>query len=131
MPRPALLPLFVLLCACTASAAGSRSSSSGGRDCFLATEVDGFTDATDKSLVFTVSPRRYYRAETFGTCHDIDLREVVGLKSTGGSPWICSDLDAQVIVPSQIGPQRCFVRNLHRLSQAEVDELRGRKRDQP
>ena len=128
MRKPSLLPLVVTLCACTASAAGSKSASSSDRECFLASEVDGFTDATDKSLVLSVSPRRYYRAETFGTCRDIDLREVIAIKSTGGSPWICSDLDAQLIVPSQIGPQRCFVRNLQRLSQAEVDVVRGRKR---
>ena len=113
----------LVIAGCTAAGEHGPAAARAGRECFLASSVSGFTETSAHSVVVTTGPRQYYRLDTFGQCHDLDYSEVVGVRATGGGPWICSQLEAELVVPSVVGPQRCFVRNLHRLSDAEVSAL--------
>jgi hypothetical protein len=113
-------------------AASGTAAAVPGRDdrqCFLPDQINGFTDAGNRSVVVTTGPRDYYQFETFGYCPDLDFTQAIGIRSTGGSPWICSGLDAELIVPSTIGTQRCQVGNIRKLTEAEVEARRGKPAD--
>jgi hypothetical protein len=69
-----------------------------------------------------VGVREVYQFEMFGPCHEIDWANNIALRSRGGST-ICTGMDAEVISPSAIGPQRCFVRNVRKLTPAEIAAL--------
>jgi hypothetical protein len=116
---------LLLIAGCAASA--GRTAATSARQCFNAGTVTGFVDANENSVVVTTGPRDYYRLDTFAPCHDLDFRERIALKATSGSPWICSDMDAELIVPTAIGPRTCMLRNMHKLTEAEVRALKAPK----
>jgi hypothetical protein len=62
-----------------------------------------------------------------GSCPQIDWAEKIGIR-TRGSEWICSGLDADLISPTSIGPQRCAVRMMRKLTPAEVAALPPKSR---
>ena len=63
-----------------------------------------------------------YRLDLLGPCPDIDWNWSIALESHGSS-WICSPLDATIIAKSPIGPQRCPVRQVTKLTPQEVAAL--------
>lgn len=113
----------VLALAASLPAAGPGAARSP-RQCFHASTVSGFTEATRHSVIVTTGPRDYYKLDTFGPCDDLDFRETIAIKATSGSEWICSDMDAELIVPTTIGPRTCHLQNMRKLSAAEVEALR-------
>ncbi|WP_395673369.1 DUF6491 family protein [Phenylobacterium sp.] len=106
--------------------AGARSpadpSGKPARSCFWADAVNGFAAADDRTLNVRVGVRDVYQFEMFGPCRDIRWTERLALVSRGGSN-ICTGLDAEIIAPSPIGPQRCQVRAVRKLTPAEVAAL--------
>ena len=50
----------------------------------------------------------------------VDWSFRVALRTTGGSSWICQGADAEIIVPSPNGRQRCLVSDVRPLTPAEV-----------
>jgi len=91
--------------------------------CFLAQDVDGFTRVDNQNVDVTVGPRNVYRLTLFSPSPDIDWSMRIGLEARGSS-WICSGLDATVIVPSDIGPQRYPVTKVRKLSPDEIAQSR-------
>jgi hypothetical protein len=57
----------------------------------------------------------------------VDWAQHIALISRG-SDYICSGIDAEIVTPSPIGPQRCAVRNIHKLTPAEIAALPKRAR---
>ena len=104
-----------------APAAAARSS---GRQCFLASQVNGFGHATDNSVDIWAGAGRYYRLDLIGPCHDINGSTALASRSTGGSNWICDGADAEIIVPGPIGG-RCLVNGVHPITKEEWN-ARGR-----
>jgi hypothetical protein len=107
--------------ACTAY--GQQPGQAGGtaaRQCFRAGDVNNFWGATDDSVLVRTGVRDVYRLELSGVCHDIDWANRIALKSTSGSSWICRGLDAEILVPSPIGPQRCLVTDIRKLGPDEA-----------
>ena len=94
------------------------------RSCFWPSAVNGFTDAGRDRVYVHTGPNDVYLFEIFGTCPDLNFTEKLALK-TRGSGMVCSGLDVDLIVPSTIGPQRCPVRMIHKLSEAERAALRN------
>ena len=92
------------------------------RQCFWANQVNNFAAESDRVVNVRVGVRDIYRLEIFGTCPEIDWTQKIAIVSRGGSS-ICSGLDAEIITPSSIGPQRCTVRNVRKLTEAEVQAL--------
>ncbi|MCR5874402.1 DUF6491 family protein [Phenylobacterium sp. J426] len=92
------------------------------RQCFWANQVNNFAAENDEVVNVRVGVKDIYRLELFGGCHEIDWSQQIGIRSRGGST-ICSGLDAELIVPSTIGPQRCTVRRVRKLTPAEVAAL--------
>ena len=106
-----------------APAAAARSS---GRQCFLASQVNGYAAVSDNIVLVQAGANRYFRLDLQGSCPNVDWSRRVGLRTIGGSNWICRGLDAEIIVPEYgMGPQRCLVRSV---SQISKDEWRAARR---
>jgi hypothetical protein len=124
---PALLSGFacIVLAACAPQPAAGPQSAASGRECFHAGSVSSFHPISDEVVDIQVGARRYYRLQLFGTCPGVNWRTAVALRTRGGSSWICQGMDAELIVPEPgIGPQRCLVQSVRRLSDAEARALR-------
>ena len=105
--------------AATAAAVGGPES-----DCFHANSVNGFSPVNDELVDVRVGANRHYRLELAGYCPDVDWSWRIGLRTRGGSSWICHGLDAELVVPSPTGRQTCLVSDVRRLSAAEVEARR-------
>ncbi|MES2896191.1 MAG: DUF6491 family protein [Pseudomonadota bacterium] len=92
------------------------------RQCFNARNVSNFSAVDDRTVNLRVGVKDVYRLDLFGPCHDIDWEHEIAIQSRGSS-WICSGLDATIITRSPIGPQRCAVRAIRKLSLAEIAAL--------
>jgi hypothetical protein len=122
-----------LLAACTLAGCAQQPASAptaaapGGRECFSAREVNGFSPVDDDTVDVQVGARRYYRLEIAGVCPNVNWATGVALLARSGSSFICQGLDAEIVVPNPgLGPQRCLVSSVRRLSDAEVQALRRR-----
>ena len=129
--RTPLAFAFVLsgtvIAACAATAPSARGPATANRQCFLASQVNDFSGATDDSVLVRVGVNNVYQLQLSGMCHDIDWANRIALRSTGGSNWICQGLDAELLIPSPIGPQRCLVTDVRKLSPEEAKLARNRK----
>jgi hypothetical protein len=97
------------------------------RQCFWTRNVNNFAAADEHIVNVRVGVRDVYQMEMFGRCPDIDWAQRVALVSRG-SASICEGMDAEIITRSPIGPQRCQVRAIHKLTPAEVAALPRRAR---
>lgn len=114
---------FILAIALVGAAFGANASDKPKRDCFRASDVDGYTVVNDRTIDVAVGPKRVYRLTLFSRSNDLDFGNSIGIEARG-SQLICSGLDATIIVPSSIGPRRYPVVEVRRLSD---DELKARK----
>jgi len=89
------------------------------RQCFSARNVSNFRAVDDRTLNLRVGVKDVHRLDLPGRCHDIDWEHQIGIQSRGSS-WICAGLDATIITRSPIGPRRCAVRTIRKLSLAEI-----------
>lgn len=116
----------LLLAACVGEPV--ESAASGERQCFLPRQVSGFhTDERD-SVHVEVGASQVYELEIVATCPDIDWSQRIAIRSTGGSSWVCRGMDAEIIVPSPSGTQRCPVTGVRRLTDTEVQAWRESRR---
>jgi hypothetical protein len=97
------------------------------RACFHASNVSGFRAPDDKTVYVRVGVRDIYQLEMLGACPQIDWAEKIGIQ-TRGSEFICSGMDADLISPSSIGPHRCAVRALRKLTPEEAKALPPKSR---
>lgn len=102
--------------------APAESKAKPKRQCFWTSQVNNFAAQDDRVVNVRVGVKDVYRLEIFGTCPEIDWTQKIALVSRPGST-ICTGLDAELIVPSAIGPQRCPVRTVRKLTPAEVAAL--------
>jgi hypothetical protein len=127
------LALAALLAAGAAAAplpaASKAPAKPGGRQqCFYSRSINGFSASDDSHVYMRVGVSDIYVFTLLGPCPDIHWTDQLALKSTG-SDFICSGLDADLIVPSGLGPQRCAVRDIRKLTPQEAAALP--KKDRP
>jgi hypothetical protein len=96
------------------------------RQCFFARNVNNFQAVDDKVVNIRVGVRDVYQLELLGHCPDIDWSWKLAIKSRGST--ICTGLDADLIVPSTIGPRTCPVRTVRKLTPQEVAALPSKQR---
>jgi hypothetical protein len=114
-----------VLSGCAPQPAAVPQSAASGRECFYAGNVSSFHPISDEVVDVQAGARRYYRLQLFGTCPGVNWRTSVAIRTRGGSSWICQGMDAELIVPEPgLGPQRCLVQSVRRLSDAEARALR-------
>ena len=120
-------PLMIGGCAMEQGAHGA-SAASAGRQCFRAADVNGFSPIDRDTVDVTVGAGRTYRLELFAPCQDVNWSQRIAIRSRGSS-WICTgnSLQAELIVPDAIGPDRCLVNSIRRLTEEERDAARRRR----
>ena len=124
MTRSAALLAACALAGCAQETGQPAAAASGGRECFNARSVSGFTAVDDDTVDVQVGSRRYYRLETAGVCLNVNWVNGVALVARSGSSFICQGFDAELVVPNPgLGPQRCLVNSVRRLTDAEVKTL--------
>jgi hypothetical protein len=120
------LAALVPLAACAAAGGRTTADTAAGpkppRQCFWTRNVTSFAAPDDRTLYVRVGVRDVYRFELFGPCTGIDWTQRIALASRGSSQ-ICSGIDADIITPSPIGPERCRARELRKLTPEEVAAL--------
>jgi hypothetical protein len=111
-----------LLALAGAVQADTPAKPSKAQQCFWAHNADGFAAANDHVVNIRVGVRDVYQFEMMGACPDIDWANRIALV-TRGSNFICTGMDADIVTHTSIGPQRCPVRSLRKLSPQEVAAL--------
>lgn len=105
-----------------ALAADPAKAAPAKRQCFLASNVTNYSAVDERTVNVRVGVNDVYELKLFSRCPDIDWSHKIGLISRGGS-WICDGFDATIIVDSTIGPQRCTVDKVRKLTPDEVAAL--------
>ena len=90
--------------------------------CFWSRNINSFAPQGREIVNLRVGANDFYQLKLLGPCGDIDWNQAIGVRSRGRE-FICSNLDAEIISPSQIGPQRCPVTSVRKLTDAEVAAL--------
>jgi hypothetical protein len=123
-----LLMALLALSACTSEPKPPPGvAAADNRKCFWASQVNNF-QAVDENIVnIRVGVRDVYQMTMFGPCPEIDWANRIALRSHGGSS-ICTGLDAEVISPSSLGPQRCAIRDIRHLTPEQVAALPAKDR---
>jgi hypothetical protein len=115
---------FAFVSGCAPQAGPQAAAASAPQQCFSAKSITSFHAVGDESVDVQVGTRRYYRLDLTGACTDLKWSNAVAVRTLGGSSWICQGVDAEIIVPSPSGTQRCLVTGVRQLSDAEARALR-------
>lgn len=104
--------------------ASAKGAAGEGRSCFFLNQVTGFSRAPgaksgSAQILVHVGVKDSYLFETLGPCPDLDWSERLGFaQRTPGT--ICEGIDVDLIVPGGIGPRRCPVRMIRKLTPEEA-----------
>lgn len=99
-----------------------KSTLSARTDCFFNRQVRNYTTANDDKTLYVRAGNDSYKLETFGRCTDLSNALEIGFDSHPSSS-ICSAQDVTLLVHSSMGPQRCAVRSLEKLTAEQVAAL--------
>jgi hypothetical protein len=102
--------------------AGTVHAAPAKNNCFYARNISGWRASGDQTVYLRVGVKDIYQLDLMNRCSDINWNERIGIESRGSS-WICSGLDADILSPSPIGPQRCPVKTLRKLTPQEAAAL--------
>lgn len=115
-----------LLSGCLATAAVAEPKNPGktatSHQCFWTRDVNGFRAQDDRTVNVRVGVNDIFQLTLFSPAPDIDWTQRIGVQSSGGSS-ICSGLDASIIVPGPIGPQRYPVTSIRKLTAQQIADL--------
>ena len=106
----------------TPQGVAAKKALSARTDCFFNRQVRNYTTANDDKTVYVRAGKDSYRLETFGRCTDLSNALEIGFDSYPTSS-ICSAQDVTLLVQSSMGPQRCAVRTLEKLTPEQVAAL--------
>lgn len=107
--------------------ASAEPAKSPARQCFWTHSVSGYNAVDDRTILVHVGVNDVYRLDLFGPCPDVDWSETIALVSRG-TTRICSGLDAEIVTPSTIGPRRCAVQSVTKLTPEEAKAAQHRRR---
>ena len=118
-----------LMClgAATAKSPETPKPAKSRGQCFWTDQVNNFASDDNRTVNLRVGVSDIYQLEMFGRCQDVDWSQKIAVVSRGGSS-ICTGLDAEIIAPTPIGPQRCAVKTVRKLTPDEVKALPRRAR---
>ena len=120
---PALAALA--LAACAPPMGPPTTASAAPRQCFWASNVTSYRDAGgDEAVYLRVGVKEIWRLDFLGSCPGVEwAMNRVALQQRGGGGTICRGIDVDVLVNDVGFPRRCPVRELRRLTDAEVAAL--------
>ena len=117
---------FLALAALGGSAAQAQgpAHASDGKACFYSRNISSWAPADRNTVNLRVSVNDVYQLKLLGDCPNIDWVEHIGLEHRGSS-WICTGLDAELLVPQPGGipALRCPVTSIRKLSKEEAASL--------
>ena len=119
------LALAVFAAGAAEAAPDGKDSKNSTRECFLARNVWSWHPGADRTTVYLkANVHDYYELKLIAECPQIDWVRPIGIEHQGSS-WICSGLDATLIVPQGSGnlTLTCPVRSVRKLSPEEVAAL--------
>ena len=120
--------IAVAILALKAGGAMAAPAAKPAKTCFSARNVSNFAVADDRTVNIRVGVRDVYRLDLFGVCPDLGGQNKIAIKSNGSS-FICSPLDASIVVRGAFGRlERCEVRGMRKLTPGEVAALPSRDR---
>jgi hypothetical protein len=122
-----LLALLATAALTTPVAAAEAAGKPAPRACFRPDNIQNFSAPDEKTVYLRVNRREVYRLDLMGPCPDVDWAWEIALQNRGSS-WVCSAMDATVLVKTPIGPQRCVVERMSKVSPEEVAALPKRSR---
>jgi hypothetical protein len=124
-----LLGTFVIA-ACVATEPGAPASAAAAKQqqCFNVRNVYNFHAVNDRTVLVEVGTSRMYELQIVGVCPEIDWTQKLAIRTTGGSSWICRGMDAELVVPSPSGTERCPVVGTRELTPAEVQAYRASRK---
>jgi hypothetical protein len=98
--------------------------------CFWARNIDNFNAPDDRTVNLRVGVHDVYQLKLFSSCIDVDWDQRIALRAHG-SDWICEgdNVDDEIDAHSAMGPQRCPVTSVRKLTPEQVAALP--KRDRP
>ena len=117
--------LAISACSATPAPAGAAARSSG--QCFLASNVNSYNANADGTVDIQAGASNYFRLTTAGGCPDINWSMQVGIRSTGGSDFICNGYDAEFVIPDPSGTQRCAIASVTPITKEQYDSATRRK----
>ena len=114
------------LLALTATAAGAAdepAKPAAQNQCFWARNATSFAAPDNRTVYVEVNSRDIYKFDLMIPCPDVNWNQRIALVSRSGSN-ICNALDAEIVSHATgIGPQRCPVKTLTKLTPAEIAAL--------
>ncbi|ATC23619.1 hypothetical protein EIB18_03480 [Caulobacter vibrioides] len=121
-----ILTASTVICALLVAAPALAAEPKAARACFDASDINGFNVIDDRTVDVSISPRQVYRLTLFAPSRDIDSALQLGVEARGGS-WICTGLDATIIVPGdRTGMGRYPVTEVRKLTTEEIQAKRKR-----
>ncbi|MCF8505784.1 MAG: DUF6491 family protein [Caulobacter sp.] len=111
--------------------AGPAANPPAKRACFFSHQINGWREdrsARDTVVYLDVNAHDVYRLDMFGPCNGINEAFTIGVETRGGGTAICDGLDVTLITNSPIGPFRCPVSKITRLTPEEIKALSASKR---
>ncbi len=97
--------------------------------CFVRRNINGFSAPNDRTVYIRVGVSDVWRLDLMTECTGLSFRNAFALEARPATAWICSPLDATVIVRQTGMSQRCPVSAMHKLTPDEIAALP--KRDRP
>jgi Family of unknown function (DUF6491) len=97
--------------------------------CFVRRNINGFSAPNDRTVYIRVGVSDVWRLDLMIDCTGLAFRNAFALEARPATAWICSPLDATVIVRQTGISQRCPVSAMHKLTPDEIAALP--KRDRP
>ena len=101
------------------------------RACFFSHQINGWREgrtSAENVVYLDVNAHDVYRLDMFGPCNGINDAFSIGVETRGGGSAICNGLDVTLIVRGPIGPFRCPVSKITKLTPEEAKALSTRKR---
>ncbi|AYV49106.1 hypothetical protein CFHF_14055 [Caulobacter flavus] len=96
-----------------------KAKTSTADRCFFADQIRGYQVVDDRTLNVDLGRKEGFQLTLLNTPFDLDVSTRIGIKSRGGS-WICSPLDASVVVPEVTGSSRSYrVQTMRKLTAEE------------
>lgn len=99
-----------------------------GRDCFYGGSVNGFRAVDNSTVLLSIGTKQVYEVKLMSPSIDVKWANGIALVSRGGGNFICSALDADLVVPGISGPERYPVTSIRHLTPEQVAALPARDR---
>ncbi|MFN3233199.1 MAG: DUF6491 family protein [Alphaproteobacteria bacterium] len=113
----------ILLAACAQTDTGTTTQAAAtateGKECFWLREVSGFNRAGRNQIFVHTGPNERFLFETLGPCPNLNFSETLAFEQRGPGQ-ICRGLDVNLIVGGNVGPGRCPVKMIKKMTKEEA-----------